>query len=61
MEFVGKTDQGQMDAPLRFKISVVETLEEHESDKKGEDEIKDGSGVMLETVIEGKVSHQGVK
>ncbi len=61
MEFVRQTDQGQMDAPLRFEIPVVETLQEHESDEKGEDEIKDGRGVMFETVIERPVSHQGVK
>jgi len=61
MDFVGQTDQGQMDAPLRFKIPVVETLEEHKSDKKGEDEIKDGRGLMLEAVIESEVSYQGVE
>ena len=61
MEFVSQTDQGQMDAPLRFEIPVVETLHEHESNEEGEDEIKDGRGVMLETVIERPISHQGVE
>ena len=50
-----------MDAPLRFEIPVVETLQEHESNEEGEDEIKDGRGVMLETVIERPISHQGVE
>lgn len=50
-----------MDAPLRFEIPVVETLQEHESNEEGKDEIKDSHGVMLEAVIERPVSHQGVK
>lgn len=61
MEFVRQTDQGQMDAPLRFEIPVVETLQEHESNEEGEDEIKDRRGVMLEAMIERPVSHQGVE
>ena len=61
MEFVSQTDQGQMDAPLRFEIPVVETLQEHESDEEGENEIEDGRRVMLETVIERPISHQGVE
>ncbi len=50
-----------MNAPLRFEISVVETLYEHKSNEEGQDEIKDGRGVMLETVIERPVGHQGVE
>ena len=50
-----------MDAPLRFKIPIVETLQEHEGDEESEDEIEDGRGVMLEAVIEREVSDQGVK
>ena len=61
MEFVSQTDQGPMDAPLRFEIPVVEALQEHESNEQGEDEIKDRRGVMLETVIERPISHQGVE
>jgi len=61
MEFVRQTDQGQMDAPLRFKIPIVETLHEHESNEEGEDEIKDRRGVMFETVIERPIRHQGVE
>jgi hypothetical protein len=61
MEFVSQTDQGEMDAPLRFEIPVIETLQERESNEEGEDEIKDGYRVMLETVIERPVSYQGVE
>ena len=61
MEFVSQPDQCQMDAPLRFEIPVIETLQEHESNEEGEDEIKDRRGVMLETVIERPISHQGVE
>jgi len=50
-----------MDAPLRFEIPVVETLQEHESNEEGEDEIKDRRGMMLETVIERPISHQGME
>ena len=61
MEFISQADQCQMSAALRFKISVVETLQEYESDQKGQNEVEDGRGVMLETVIERPVSYQGVK
>ena len=61
MEFISQTDQGQMDTPLRFEIPVIETLQEHESNEEGKDEIKDGHRVMLETMIERPVSHQGVE
>ena len=61
MEFVSQTDQGPMDAPLRFEIPVVEALQEHESNEEGEDEVRDRRGVMLETVIERPISHQGVE
>ena len=61
MEFVSQTDQCKMDTPLRFEIPIVEALQEHESNEEGEDEIKDGHRVMLETVIERPISHQGVE
>jgi len=41
-----------MDAPLRFEIPVIETLEEHESNKESEDEVEDSCGLMFEAVIE---------
>ncbi len=50
-----------MIAPLRFEISIVEALQEHERNEEGKDKIKDGRGVVFETVIERPVSHQGVE
>lgn len=50
-----------MDAQLRFEIPVIETLQQHENDEEGKDKIKDGHRMMLETVIERPVSHQGVE
>ena len=50
-----------MDAPLRFEIPLVETLQEREGNEEGKDEIKDRRGVVLETVIERPVGHQGVE
>ena len=61
MKFVSQADQGPMTAPLRFEIPVVEALQEHESNEKGKDKIKNGHRVMLETVIERPISHQGVE
>ena len=61
MELISQTDQCPMDAPLRFEIPVVETLQEREGNEEGKDEIKDRRGVVLETVIERPVGHQGVE
>ncbi len=49
MEFVNQTDQSKMYAPLRLEVPVVESLQEHESNEEGQDEIKNGHGTMLET------------
>src|SRR4030067_734286 len=61
MEFISQADQGQMNAPLRLEVPVVETLQEHKGNEEGKDEIKDRRGVMLETVIERPISHPGVE
>jgi len=50
-----------MDSPLRPQVPVIETLEEHESNEEGEDEVEDGCGLMLEAVIEGPISDESVK
>jgi len=42
MQFGGQSNQGQMDSPLRPQVPVIETLEEHESNEEGEDEVEDG-------------------
>jgi hypothetical protein len=61
MQFVSQPDQCKMEAPLSFEVPVVETLQEHERNEEGEDEIKDSRRVMLETVIERPISHQGME
>lgn len=40
-----------METPLRLEVPVIETLDEHESDEEGEDKVKDGRWLMLETMI----------
>ena len=45
-----------MDSPLRLQVPVIETLEEHESNEEGEDEVEDGCRLTLEAVIEGPIS-----
>ena len=61
MQFRGQADQGQMQTPLGLEVPVIETLEEHESNKEGEDKIEDGCRVMFEAVIERPVSDESVE
>lgn len=61
MQFRGQADQGQMDSPLKLQIPVIETLEEHESNEEGENEIKNGRGLVLKAVIKGPISDQSME
>jgi len=61
MQFRGQADQGQMDSPLRLEVAVIETLQEHESNEEGQNEVEDGRGLMLEAVIEGPISDESVE
>ena len=61
MEFRGQADQGQMASPLDLQVPVIETLEEHERNEEGEDEVEDGCGFMPEAVIEGPMRDKGME
>jgi len=61
MQFRGQADQGQMQTPLGLEVPVIETLEEHESNEEGEDEVENGCRLMLEAVIERPISDQSVE
>jgi hypothetical protein len=50
-----------MESPLRFEVLVIETLEEHEGNEEGKDEVEDGCGLMLETVIERPISDESME
>jgi hypothetical protein len=50
-----------MEMPLRLEVPIIETLKENESNEEGEDKVEDGCGLMLEAVIEGPMSDQGVE
>jgi len=50
-----------VETALRFEIPIIEALKEHEGNEKGEDEVEDSGGLMLETMIEGPMSDQGMK
>jgi len=50
-----------MDSPLKLQIPVIETLEEHESNEEGENEIKNGRGLVLKAVIKGPISDQSME
>jgi hypothetical protein len=61
VEFHGQADQGEVCSPFGLQVSIVKALQEHKSDEEREDEVEDGRRLMLETVIEGPVGHQGVE
>ena len=62
VEFVGDADEGIEDlSHLRFEISVVEALYQHEGDQEGQDEVDDGGGIVFEAVVHGPVAAEGIE
>ena len=61
IEFHGQTDQAEVGPAFRLQVPIVETLEEYKRDEEGKDEVENGRRLMLETVIEGPVGHEGIE
>jgi hypothetical protein len=47
-----------MQASLGLQVPVIETLQEHEGDEEGENEVEDRCGLVFEAVIERPISNQ---
>ena len=50
-----------MQTSLGLEVPIIETLEEHESNEKGQNEVEDGCGLMFEAVIERPISDESVE